>query len=299
MSTPAAPKKEEAGLTDAFSALGPIESKDFESLAPVPQSLAYLAKVQYEPEIGFQEVSRVIETDMALVANLLRLANSAWSRGASQIMTVKDALNRLGMTNIVNLVLMSSLASAMKKACPGYDLGENELARHSVAAYLAASSLRRFSPVDLPNGLSTAALLHDIGKLLLERYISQTLLAKIRQSVADKQFPTYCQAEEHFIGANHAEVGMAIAHFWKFPRELFVAIRRHHEPEVYDDLLLAGVKLADLVAKMVFPLRVSEEMPRKEQLELMHVLGIVPSDLALMCVLVEEEWKETEKLLQM
>ncbi len=292
-------EKSNAGQApDTVNSTGPVGLKDFESLAPMPKSLAYLAKVQFEPEVGFQEVARVIETDMALVANLLRLANSAWSHTTSPVSTVKDALNRLGMSNVLNLVLISSLAVSMKKACSGYELGEDELARHSVAAYLAANSLLRFSQQPIPKGAATAAFLHDIGKLLLGRYITREVLDQIRQSVLDKEFKSQCEAEQHFLGTDHAEVGMAIAHHWGFPKELTVAIRRHHAPEVFDDALLAAVKISDSIAKMIFPLVGGWELEPAEQIEIMKVLGMVPSDIALICVLVEEEWKETEKFLQ-
>jgi putative nucleotidyltransferase with HDIG domain len=275
-----------------------LAAGDFDTLAPIPKSLAYLARVQYDPDIGFLEVARVIESDVALVANLLRLANSSWGHSTTPIVTVKDALNRLGMTNVLNLVLISSLAVPMKKASAGYELEENELARHSVAAYLAASGLPRFTPLALPKEAATAAFLHDIGKLLLGRYMTHELLAQIRQSFMAGEFKSSCEAEQHFLGTDHAEVGMAIVHHWGFPRELSNAIRRHHAPEVYDDVLLAAVKLCDSVAKMVFPLRGDPETPASEERENMRALNLVPSDLALICVLVEEGWKETEKFLQ-
>lgn len=276
--------------------VGPVHIAEIESLAPMPRSVAYLAKMQYEPDLWLKEVARVIELDPALTANVLRVANSAWSGSALPVDTVRDAVVRLGMSQILNLALIMSLASPLKRPCPGYELAENELARHSSAAFLAAGQVRQFSGKNIPQAVSTIALIHDLGKILLGRYIKKEILIQIKETVKNGHASTI-EAEQQYLGTDHAEIGMAITRHWKMPKEWGDVIRRHHDPNPPFDPLLDAVQLSNSLAKIIL----APEEDRGARLAqipavLLQRLEMPQSDPALICVIVEEEMAKTESL---
>lgn len=269
---------------------------DIESLAPMPRSVAYLAKLQYEPEIWLNEVSRVINLDEALTAMLLHWANSAWSHTTVPVGNVKDALIRMGIVNVLNLIIITSLSSPLKKACPAYNLKENELSQHSIIAYLTAVSLGEFSAQPIPDTATTAALIHDLGKLLLGRYIDRDMMNRIAEAVKSGQM-SLIEAEQNILGTDHAEVGKAIAVHWKFPSALAEAIHRHHDPKPPYTTLLDAVQLCDIMAKQICRVKDNAKPLWEDHLEQLQRLGIEPADMALLSIRVEDELTKIETLL--
>ena len=110
----------------------------------------------------------IVQFDEALTASLLRSANSSWSASRSEITTVRDAVIRLGASPVLALTLgMNGSGAISGDALPKYGLSEGELWRHSVAASLAAELLTQLAAHRPPPETATAALLHDVGKLVM------------------------------------------------------------------------------------------------------------------------------------
>lgn len=259
-----------------------------ESLAPMPRSLDYLAKLQYAPDIWVGEVARVIDLDEALTANLLRWANSAWSHSSTSVGNVKDALIRMGIANVLNLVLITALASPMRRACPAYQLAENELSQHSILAYVTATCLGQFAAQPIPDTVATASLIHDLGKLLIERYLSRELMLQMSLAVKSGKVSPM-EAELQYLGTDHAEVGMQIARHWKFPDDIAQTIRRHHDPEPPRNTLLDAVQVCDMMAKQIFRKDPQAEPLWEAMPGNLQRLGIEPADMALLSIRVEDE----------
>ncbi len=116
----------------------------------------------------------------------------------------------------------------MKKSIPGYDLPGGELWRHSIAVSVAAEILVKALNISNADEVFTAALLHDVGKLVLGSFVKKDL--KQIETMVTKGI-TLDVAESMVLGTNHAEVGGQILHKWSFPAELVNAVQWHHDPE--------------------------------------------------------------------
>ncbi|MDQ1385811.1 MAG: hypothetical protein QOG65_3190, partial [Actinomycetota bacterium] len=117
------------------------------------------------------QIVDIVRYDQALTAALLRSANSSWSAARTEIATVRDAVVRLGAGPVLALALGVNVRGRMETAIPAYELAEGELWSHSVLAMLAAETLRSHVGMShgghkLPAETPTAALLHDVGKLV-------------------------------------------------------------------------------------------------------------------------------------
>jgi len=268
-----------------------IKPSEIKYLAPMSASVSRLANMVLEPDATSGEIARVIELDGALTANVLRWANSAWYSARVPIQSVKAAVVRLGMNNILKLAVGSCLASPMKKSLPGYELVENELWRHNVAAALTVEHIGEFTNTAVHPAAFTGALIHDIGKLVLSRHLDRQIIGQIQELVKMENI-TYFEAERQILETDHAEVGAAISGYWKFPESLTRAIEKHHDPEPEPDNLLDMVIIANTVAKLIGVglgngqqnININEEVILRQ--------GLTLSELESLCSLVKDKLDE-------
>ncbi len=261
-------------------------------LEPLPTSSTRLAALVCSgtPELG--QVVEIVQFDQALTASLLRSANSSWSASRSEIKTVRDAVIRLGASPVLALTLGLNVRRHLGDALPAYGLSEGELWRHSVAASLAAELLAPRSPRRPPPETATAALLHDVGKLVMSRFLDRSLLEELQECQA--RGATRIDAEAAVLGIDHAELGGLIARSWALPDTLVRGIRDHGRPRPGSDALVHAVYLADVLAKAVG----AGPDDNSDPVALAHALGEVgftEADFDELKVLVEERLAEVER----
>ena len=246
------------------------------NLEPLPASVARLAAVVASGDPDLNEIIDVVRYDQALTATLLRNANSAASGSLNPVNNVRDAVVRLGTSSVLWLAVQSSARRRLQRAVPEYGLSEGDLWRHSVATSIAASALRRQTHVTLPPETPTAALLHDIGKLLMSRFLGDEVLETIYRAQHDGGL-TRIDAEVEILGVHHAELGGLMVQYWDFPESIQRGIAYHHTPDEGVDVICYATHLADVVAKEVAEL--PDDNPDLESFaHAMHELGLSVDD---------------------
>jgi len=118
-----------------------------------------------------------------------------------------------------------------------------------VASALAVEPIARRARTPVPPECFTAALLHDIGKIVLARFLSPDELKWLAE--ARDLGGSSLQAEMEVLGVNHAELGGQIAGHWKLPERLAAGITFHHTPDDGHDLVCDVVYLANIAAKRI------------------------------------------------
>jgi len=221
---------------------------DVKNLGPLPQVAVRLAAVAADPDSKVSEAVDVVRYDEALTVHILRYANSVASASRYRIETVRDAIIRLGTAKVLMAAMDSVVKNRMMQELSAYGYRERELWRHSVASSLAAECFAQKASVQLPPVLFTAALLHDIGKLVLARYLTAESVAAIWKLIDDAGL-SYSEAESKVLGYNHADVGAEITAKWGLPEEITESIRLHHKPEERVSLVTDAVHISNLAAK--------------------------------------------------
>jgi HD-like signal output (HDOD) protein len=263
-----------------------------EALEPLPASATRLAALVCKEAPEIDEVVDVVRFDQALTAALLASANSSWSASRSRITTVRDAVVRLGSGPVLSLAMGAVLRSRLHKALPEYGLGEGELWEHSVAASLAGELLTRRAPNHPPAETATAALLHDVGKLVMARFLDEPLLEAMQ--LAAEEGIGRRQAELDVLGVDHAELGGLIAQTWRLPPSLVRGIGYHHNPVLGGELICYAVHLCDVVAKVVGA--GLEDNPDLETYAVaVQALGLHPDDIDELCRLVDARFVEVTR----
>ena len=224
-----------------------------QDLEPLPTTATRLARLVADPNSEMREIVEAISLDQALTVKLLRVANSAASGAASEITTVDRAVIRMGTGAVLSMAVAAGVRTRMLGAMPAYDLTEGKLWEHSVAAALAAEAMIGLPRLPVPPETFTAALLHDVGKLVLGRFLDKDIQVFLRRArIEGGRSPIDAEAE--VLNVDHAELGGLIAAHWKLPRSICLGIQYHHHPEECGDeegLAHVGwiVHLANLVAQ--------------------------------------------------
>jgi putative nucleotidyltransferase with HDIG domain len=259
-------------------------SLEIDHLEPVSMSLPRLAELIDSADAGLDEIVKVIEYDVAVTANSIRLANSAYFATGFNVESVREAVQKLGIGRILEYAVGREVAARMRAACPGYGLDESELWEHSVASATAASLLPRFAKVTIHPATFTAALLHDMGKLVISRHIDIESRDEIRNYM-ELYKKTYIDAETAVLGCNHAQIGGLIARRWHFPIVLVDAIAWHHQPreKERENVVLDAVHICNSVAKVIGVGIGAEAMNMAASADAATALGLNPASLEALC----------------
>jgi putative nucleotidyltransferase with HDIG domain len=218
-----------------------------DTLDPLPVTLQHLTSSLSDEDFPLSEVAKIVEYDQAVVANMLKVANSVYFSGRTRIETVRTAVVRLGTSNLLNIVL-GQYMKTISADTPLYDLTEHDLWLHSVVSSLAAEEIMKNSKLEIPRETPIAALLHDVGKLIMVRYFESDFRPVL--ALCQEKDITFVEAERELFGCDHAEVGGAVAKKWGFPEEIILAVERHHDFEVLEPQpVLDTVVMSNLVAK--------------------------------------------------
>ena len=233
-----------------------IDLKDIvgqiDQLEPVPPIATQIMTLAQDPDSSLTQIADLILSDPALTANLLKTCNSAYFGLNRKVDSVRDAIAFVGLDHIVQLVMLSSVSQNFKKGTRGYGLGEGELWRHAVSsAHVAKILAGKFGLSQNKHLIYTAALLKDIGKLILGRFVAFTL-EEINILVSSKGF-SFNDAEKQIIGMNHEELGALVGQKWCFSKKLVFIIRHHHlsTESARKDPETSLVYLADIICMMM------------------------------------------------
>jgi putative nucleotidyltransferase with HDIG domain len=199
--------------------------KSFPSMSGIA---AKVLKLLDDPESSTGQVEQLLRQDPSLTANLLKLTNSAYFGIPSKVGSVRHAIAMIGWKRLSRLVVAACVSTITDRQIPGYDLPPGVLWQHSVAVSVTAEGLMRELKIVESDEIFTAALLHDLGKLILGGFVEKEL--KEIEEVAARGVP-FQMAEQEVLGTDHAEIGALMLESWSFPPELVSAVRWHHDPD--------------------------------------------------------------------
>ncbi len=207
----------------------------------MPQAGIKLRALLTEEDVPTEEIERILRHDPGLAANVLRLANSAFFGIPTKVSSLKHAVMLLGVKRFAQIAVTASMNKVMDSAVEGYGLSPGKLWLHSIAVSTTAEALAKNRKLAENSDFFTPALLHDLGKLVLGKFVKKEL-PKIESLVA-KGVP-FVIAEKDVLGTDHAEIGALILSKWRFPGDLINAVRWHHYPD--------GIKNSNLHPEIVY-----------------------------------------------
>ena len=212
-----------------------IAHADF--LPPSFQLLPRLLKLLNEVDASADTLTELVQMDAGLSANILRACNSAAYGATYRVETIQDAVMRLGFRQVHRIVMTIVTSPAMKGELPPGTRPEPDLWKHSLASAVASEQVVEGTEVDSEVAY-TAALLHDVGKIVLARAVPEEYAVALAQ--ARQENKAAYEVERKMLRTDHGAVGARLLQRWGFPTSIYASIQFHHEPLIARD----EVKLA-------------------------------------------------------
>jgi putative nucleotidyltransferase with HDIG domain len=187
------------------------------------------------------DLVEAVESDVALTISVLRFANRSGvvAGGIAGVPAAIDILKPSGVLAIAG----TAPSFDFFESNGGWELKPELFRIHALATQRAADEIGRAVGWAERDELAVAALLHDVGRLVISRLhpgfksyfdaISRTPEQRLRD-------------ERDQLGIDHALVGGVLARRWNVPQKIAVAIERHHSEDA--DGLAGMVAAADMVA---------------------------------------------------
>jgi HD-like signal output (HDOD) protein len=218
-------------------------------LPPIPQTILKAREIMTNPDSDFKELANLFETDQAIAAKILKLANSPYYGYSGKITSIQRASVILGHRTLVELLTVIGTAGLLGSKLAGYWLDSGALWKHSLAVAFGSRIIASKTDPALSNDAFTSGLIHDVGKLILDQHIKERW-ELFEKFMGDGEH-TFLDAEKKILDLDHAEVASEVCRNWNIPEPLTVAIRYHHHPSQSDSSELAYiVHVADAIAMM-------------------------------------------------
>lgn len=224
--------------------------KAMERVPAIPAVVTRALELLSDPEVSANEVVNIIQYDPIITADVLRICNSAYLGLKREISSLREGVSYLGNREMLKIIVTSGALRLFDKVDKGYGLPRRELWRHSVACGLLSQILLRRTKGEDDPGVYTAALLHDIGKTILNEFAwegHEEIMELVKNG-----WPSL-EAEREVLGMDHAMVGAELAQRWNLPLEITLAIARHHGPchPQEDPLTVCIVHISNIICLLM------------------------------------------------
>jgi len=222
---------------------------DVKSFPSMPAAALKLLTLLKDENTSNAQIEQILRYEPGLTANILKLTNSAFFGLPKQIGSIRQAILMIGWKKLIQIVLASCVSAIIDKPVQGYDLSPGDLWRHSIAVSVASEILVKELNLSVSEEVFTAALLHDVGKMVLGRYVKDDIAVIDGEDMQDVPFE---QVERSIFGIDHAEIGANILRRWSFPPSMITAVRWHHDPDgaPKTNHLIDVVHVADVLCLM-------------------------------------------------
>jgi HD-like signal output (HDOD) protein len=196
-------------------------------LVSLPDIYLRVQQLIDDPKASLGDIGKVICTDPALTARLLKIANSPFFGLAAKIETVSRAISVMGTQQLHDLLLATSVATTFDRL-PEPHVDMKRFWTHSIRCAIAARLLAYECNVLDSERLFVAGLLHDIGHMVMYQLLpEQSADAASRALATRRALP---QIERELFGFDYAEVGCALLKAWHLPAMLLDTVAYQNEP---------------------------------------------------------------------
>ncbi len=266
------------------------------NLITLPDIYWRLKEILASHDYSMQDIAQLIVYDPGLTARLLKIVNSAYFGFAAKIDTVNHAVSILGVQQIEDLILTTSIADALGDyECEHLDVKQFWL--RSVYRAIAARDLAGVCNLMDSERMFVGGLLSGIGHLIM--YQSVPILAQQAQRLARESGRPLHQCEHEVMGFDHAGVAALLMKNWQLPPSLVAMIKNHLVLQEQGDYLLetAIVHLAALFGNAFADTLPLDEMLARADNRAWDVTGLDTGQCEAVDKLVAEQMNDVVGLL--
>lgn len=198
-----------------------------QELMALPHAVTEVIRICNQPDSDMKDLQMPVSSDPALMAMILRRANSAASGSSRKITSILDAVVRIGRKQVKSLALTLSVFNMFSREESTFAFNRQMYWVHSLAAAIFAKKLAERVKGQNPEDAFMAALLHDLGKIIFDDYLNMEYRQVMAQ--ASSKGLRVSAVESEIFAMDHAMLGGRVAENWKLPETISTAIRTHHK----------------------------------------------------------------------
>ena len=251
----------------------------------LPQVVHHVLSLFGKSETSTAQIAKMISLDPGLTARVLRMVNSSAYGFQRQITSIQHAIALLGFSSVQGLVLSASICNLFKAFTPKHgqpsagnkkhqqpSLNVHDFWQHSLLVALLSKRIAHLYRIPNEEEVFSAAILHDIGYLILHHYAPEldiTLARNFKQGNLSYDTLETLDVESRLLGFNHCELGQELAEKWKLPQLMAEVMTFHHTPQLAAEgnSAVYCVALADYLTKFH-----AEDTPLMDNITRIHHL---------------------------
>lgn len=202
---------------------------DSKSLASPPDTYIRLENAFSDPNYNLDSISKIVESDIALTTEVLKLTNSSYFAVTQNVASVAHAVRMLGMETLKALALFVGLYRGFDGP-PRQAANLKRLCHRSQQIGVTAALIAEYEklPRDICHAVPCIGMLSHIGTLILYANRPDEMDAVTKR--VETEGISIDQAETDQFGAGHAEIGAYLLGLWGFPAPVIQAVAYHHRP---------------------------------------------------------------------
>ena len=196
-------------------------------LPSIPLIMNELLEVISDSQAAIFAVQNIVKNDKSILAKIFKYANTIENRqgGTERIISISDALQRLGFEKVKKLIISNSVFDFMKIKESGFDL--NSLWKHSCGVATASDVLAKRFELKLFDHAYLCGLLHDIGKTAKLKFSQKQFFRELRH--AKRYDCSLIDSERMLAKLEHDKLGYLLVKEWGISPIVEQTTRWHHE----------------------------------------------------------------------
>ncbi len=183
------------------------------------------------PDTEIDQVADLIKADQTIAIKVMRVASSSVYAREEPTLTLKDAIIRIGLENlreIITEIRIMDTDPGMVKSSDEHSIDLIRFWEHAIAVALCSARISEHVSGIQAETAYTAALLHDIGRLIMQQGIGARYNEAIKYSRSLGVGLEH--AEKRLFLSDHTVIAKSVLGGWNIPKEIMSAIAHHHLP---------------------------------------------------------------------
>jgi putative nucleotidyltransferase with HDIG domain len=203
-----------------------------ENLPALPGVIERIRELALDPKSDNETIARIMADEPSMMANVLKLANSAMYGARERISSLQAAITRLGLQAVYNLATSIGVIKMLEDFnAKGFD--HKAFCEHSISTGITMCVIADICKPHLkhthsPDVLHLSGVLHDVGRLITLQFFEKEVQEAI--ALCEKHSLPLFLAEQRTIGVDHAAVGAWLAQKWNMDEVQRNVIAYHHDP---------------------------------------------------------------------
>jgi putative nucleotidyltransferase with HDIG domain len=253
-------------------------------LPVLPKILDDVKKVINNQNSSIEDLAKAIEKDAVISVRLISVANSPIYRGADKIVTVKQAIPRMGTNEAQSIVTSIANKNMYNSRNKHFQMLMEKLWQHALATATATKIIVQRTIRTDPDKYYLLGLIHDIGKVLLLKAFSE-IVPDAEELNMTKIMDT--------IQEYHANFGGALLKRWKFSKDFIHIVEKHESPQISSESSneIVVICLANQLTRKIGYSLIDEEAGSLSETPCAQVLKLDEDALDNIC-------KQTESIVQ-